>query len=353
MCSVYSARRRSAFTLIELLVVIAIIAILIGLLLPAVQKIREAANRMSCQNNLKQLGLGAHNYSDVNGKFPDGVQIINPNMSTTQQTDNLSTYRTPGFGPNWAIFLLPFIEQDNLFRQHQTGINNFIPSAGVDQSWRNIRGNNIKTYRCPSDNGTAPFALNGGGWARGNYAASGGASWGGNTVQGQHYNPSYGFPTGGAFGINWATSVSELTVQDGTSNTIIFNELRVGLNVNDRRGVWAMGVGGSSLTGAVGTGDALTPNDALEYSDDIENCNNVRQTQGVGNSGLGVLRMGCSNDNLPNNWPNWRAQARSRHAGGVNVCFGDGGVRFVKDTIAQSVWTLLNSRSDGQTIPNF
>src|SRR5436305_1055510 len=128
---------RRGFTLIELLVVIAIIAILIGLLLPAVQKIREAANRMSCSNKLKQLGLAAHNYNDTNGRMPDGVQLAGT-LNATGFDNKLSAYRTPGFGPNWAVFLLPYIEQGNLYQQFAAGIQNFMPSAGTDQSWRGI-----------------------------------------------------------------------------------------------------------------------------------------------------------------------------------------------------------------------
>src|SRR3954466_7803997 len=100
-------RRRSALTLIELRVVIAIIAVLIGLLLPAVQKVREAAARTSCQNNMKQIGVGLHNYQSSNGHLPVAVMF---NSSTT-----VPSKHTVNFGPNWAVLLLPYIEQGNLY----------------------------------------------------------------------------------------------------------------------------------------------------------------------------------------------------------------------------------------------
>src|SRR5215468_9245354 len=110
--------RRSGFTLIELLVVIAIIAILIGLLLPAVQKIREAAARMSCSNNLHQIGLGLMNYESSYGKFPPASQMpycYDPSHGISLKL-RTSSGQNP-FGPNWAILLLPYIEQDNLYKQ--------------------------------------------------------------------------------------------------------------------------------------------------------------------------------------------------------------------------------------------
>src|SRR5436305_9044607 len=102
--------RRTAFTLIELLVVIAIIAVLIGLLLPAVQKVREAAQRAKCKNNLKQIGLAMHNYHGTVGHFPAGYLATNPGP-------DLADDRGPGWG--WAAILLPYVEQDNLYRQIQ------------------------------------------------------------------------------------------------------------------------------------------------------------------------------------------------------------------------------------------
>jgi len=130
----------------------------------------------------------------------------------------------------------------------------------------------------------------------------------------------------------------------------MFNEVRAGLNDQDRRGVWAMGVGGSSVTAAHAIGDATTPNDTNEYSDDTEDCSLVRNALGTGNSGLGPIMMGCSNDNLARNWPNWQAQARSAHAGVVNACFADGHVQTILNTISQVAWFKLNSRNDGLTL---
>src|SRR5262245_29766476 len=106
-------RRRAGFTLVELLVVIAIIAVLIGLLLPAVQKVREAAARMQCTNNLKQLGIAGHAYHDINGKLPPAVMMPYAQAGN----DPLTGGAANPFGPNWAILILPFVEQQALFTQ--------------------------------------------------------------------------------------------------------------------------------------------------------------------------------------------------------------------------------------------
>src|SRR5262245_57654068 len=145
--------RRSAFTLIELLVVIAIIAVLIGLLLPAVQKVREAAARMSCQNNLKQLGLAGHAYHDANNRLPPAVMMPYAQAGN----DPLTGGAANPFGPNWAVFLLPFVEQQALFAQANVasypGTANLANLTSYNLSWRAVRGASIKTLLCPSDRG--------------------------------------------------------------------------------------------------------------------------------------------------------------------------------------------------------
>ena len=129
---------RSGFTLIELLVVIAIIGILVGMLLPAVQKVREAAARAKCANNLKQIGLALHNYHDAVGHFPAGYVDGNTNPDSTPDNDV-----GPGWG--WATYILPFMEQGNLYAQINLGVT---VGTGVNAQ---ISQTDIPIYQCPSD----------------------------------------------------------------------------------------------------------------------------------------------------------------------------------------------------------
>ncbi len=150
-------RVRSAFTLIELLVVIAIIAILIGLLLPAVQKVREAAARMQCQNNLHQLGVAAHNYHSAYGMFPPGYHGPSPNVHYQTGAEPLFTQGSP----KWIgvlVYLLPYVEQDNIYKQMLTAQN--VNNASFTYQWWSINPDwtlahtQIKTFMCPSDGQT-------------------------------------------------------------------------------------------------------------------------------------------------------------------------------------------------------
>jgi prepilin-type N-terminal cleavage/methylation domain-containing protein/prepilin-type processing-associated H-X9-DG protein len=339
-------RRRAGFTLIELLVVIAIIAVLIGLLLAAVQKVREAAARAKCQNNLKQLGLAAQSYHDANGRFPVGVRM--PYAQPNQ--DPLTGGMGNPFGPNWAVYLLPYIEQEPLFRQANVnaypGTTNLANLASYNTDWRVVRGQALPTLLCPSDKGNAePFTdpngrLPEGGWARGNYACNGGTADSDHHIRGDNAvdrDPYPGMSKGPVMSIDFGAALTG--IPDGTSGTFLFHEVRIGVNANDYRGTWAFGFPGASVVVA-GRDRNPTPNDRLDDADEVETCSTFWYP-GIGTS----EGMGCRPD--PNNW-GMAAQARSRHSGGTNACFCDGHVQFIKDSISQRTWVLLQSTNDGQ-----
>jgi prepilin-type N-terminal cleavage/methylation domain-containing protein len=320
--------RRRGFTLVELLVVIAIIGILVALLLPAVQAAREAARRMQCQNNLKQLGLALHNYHDQKGSFPPSVQF-----DAGQQPGNSTNFR-----PNWVIMMLPNIEQQNLYDSFD-----FKQTISHDNN-RIQRGTELSFMKCPSDgftktkfSGTA--SGDGNNWARGNYGANGCNSelswlgvgsdnqWGSNLKR-------------GVMGSNIALSIAEIT--DGTSNTMMLGELRAGITDKDRRGIWAMGTAGASSLWWHGFGgDDNGPNfySGQNLDDDLIGCDQIPQELKV------THKMTCCNCNSK------QATVRSVH---------DGSVHFVANTINTSgswggssplaVWDRLIASCDGQVL---
>jgi len=222
--------RRTAFTLIELLVVIAIIAILIALLVPAVQKVREAANRTQCANNLKQICLGAHNYNDTYKQLPPGVLGKNPPPGTNTVSS--------GGGYGALTYLLPFVEQQAMWSQLVAAGINFKPGAsngawyGNGTAWA-VANNTIPIFLCPSDQAAArqycwawvytdAFTIYGGAFGGGvpnlgrtNYASCAGAI-------GDAPDPGFWGKYRGAFYPNSTEQLHKLT--DGTSNTILFGE---------------------------------------------------------------------------------------------------------------------------------
>jgi prepilin-type N-terminal cleavage/methylation domain-containing protein/prepilin-type processing-associated H-X9-DG protein len=287
--------KRKAFTLIELLVVIAIISVLIGLLLPAVQKAREAASRMSCTNNLKQLGLAMHHYEN-------NFQQLPPTASQRG-------------GATWAVLLLSFLEQDNLYRQWNTGLSYYLQNPTA-------RTTAVKTYFCPTrrsiNNGASlsifgdtPSDGNGSQnypGALGDYVAS---------IDRSGFDaPNLAAPDmRGAF--QFATSARLLDFPDGLSNTLLIGEKHVP-QTKLGYGWW----------------------DCSIYNGDYTKCS----TRSAGR--LYPLTTNPKDTG-------WKFG--SLHLQVVNFCFADGHVQAVRETIQPYTLELLSMRNDGEVItdPNW
>lgn len=258
------SRKKRGFTLIELLVVIAIIAILIGLLLPAVQKVREAAARSTCQNNLKQIALGAHNYESAQGVLPPGYHGPTSNSAFSWSGQYIGTF----------AYMLPYLEQENLYRQ-MTGIDWNPDSASTNNWWNitpvwNAAQFKVKTFLCPSDNPDeandqrCAIALHTyGSGTSGTVTRGSFGVWSGNANIGKTNYISCGGGMGNADG-SWNTYRGPFTnrsknkivnVIDGTSNTIAFIEA-LGGNPRPRNGSYAW-----IAVGGMPTAWGLDPND--------------------------------------------------------------------------------------------
>jgi prepilin-type N-terminal cleavage/methylation domain-containing protein/prepilin-type processing-associated H-X9-DG protein len=324
------APTRRAFTLIELLVVVAIIGVLIALLLPAVQKVREAANRARCMNNLKQIALGAHNYHDSQDSFPMG-------MRTTPQ-NNAYWYMPTVF---WSQALLPFIELDSLYRLQDftVGVGNAAWYTNNSAAQQHI----IKLYQCPSDNvgyfsnSGEPFSN----WTRSNYAAcfSADGTWmepnvpnGWDTGNSNPaYNPSVTSGKRALFNVNVKRAIRDIT--DGTSNTVAFSEMISGPDQTaDSRGYW-WGYFGAQYS------HQRAPNSPLKDRLVSPFCVNSKP--------------GAPCDTTSPFWTTVLISARSYHTGGVNACLADGSVRFVSNSVDQNVWVGLASIGSGETLGDY
>ena len=333
-------RSRRGFTLIELLVVIAIIAVLIALLLPAVQAAREAARRSQCINNLKQIGLGLHNYHQAIGTFP---------------LANAVAYSDPGNQTDWGTWsaqamMLPYLEQIALYNSM-----NFAWDCwwGTGSGYNSTAFNtNLNIFICPSD-GESPRSGN-----NNNYFGSLGT-----TTDPWNVNAT------GIFAHKTSYSVADIT--DGTSNTIAFGEALVASALSNRA-KWRGGVTPTSAS----AGTAIDANQVQAgVLSDLQTCtqifnsgsnpagNNKGYRWGTGSPGIGHFNTIVTPNSVTYPWSGCRygcvgcgndygqyITTTSNHSGGVNAAMGDGSVRFFKSSIAQNVWWALGTRSNGEVL---
>jgi len=382
-CSPAASVRRGGFTLVELLVVITIIGILISLLLPAVQSAREAARRIQCANNIKQLGLALNTYHTSFGKFPPS-SVWRNSSGALDPSQVESSNKGSLYYENWVILILPQMDQMNLRQAFGTVTTPYTGFAAITSSAasQTAVGTNLAVMLCPSDTyNRQPFigstSLTGltstfGSfpWARGDYAANGGQGYMTYSSRPDAINSvNYGNGAGtgwnskycrGVMGVN-STSLRIDDIKDGASNTILLGECRAGITSFDTRGIWAMSGGATSLWAFGFTSNDNGPNCNMSDGDDLPSCADVQTAVG-GATQLIRLGMSCFlSDYTPQ-----QQTARSMHVGGVYTCFADGSVHWISDFVqlgtaigppgtngsppTLGIWDKLNLSNDGQSI---
>lgn len=300
--------KRHGFTLIELLVVIAIIAVLIGLLLPAVQKVREAASRIKCASHLKQIGIGLHAYHDANDQFPVGAGVAN--------------------GLSWRVYLLPYIEQGNLFKQFDLGPGAW--NGGPNQEGPNkmIHAlNKIPIFNCPSSPGdkagnpsstlidgrqTFVSDYHGVAGPKGTNPATGAAYQVQTTPSGEG-----GFATQGILGRDTKTRFAGLT--DGTSNTLMVGEV-----------------------------SGVRPDGTIRISDAADWVRGIGLNSSMPGNGMGGCRNVQNAINTPYDGIYNDISFGSQHTGGAQFVMGDGSVRFVRASVDLVVYKSTASMNGGE-----
>ena len=331
-------RLRRGFTLIELLVVIAIIAVLIALLLPAVQSAREAARRIQCVNNMKQIGLGLHNYHDSSGSFP-------PGRIWSGSAADFPTVFSGAQNTTWFILMLPQIEQGNLYNAFnftlgEEGVFAPLPLGFFANS--TVAATKISSFQCPSDRSLsfqinpnyAGGVLSGVILTKGNYAACwGNTNWGAgyrSSLSGNYQKSTFGHDL-----------VSIASITDGTSNTVAMAEVLQG-EMNDIRGVmWSTVPGGSTFM------TRFTPNGVKDFYNLNSGGDYLNNDPGLFCVSEPVQGLPC----FPGAGDNEAfAGARSRHPGGVNVLHADGSVHFIKSTVNPITWNALASIAGGEVL---